>query len=74
MNKLLRESEDSKAQKLTDIHRWIPAPDPSVNYQKALILFVTMAKGAGLHRKSDWCTCLLNELEVHRDTLGSLLD
>ena len=48
--------------------------DIGVNYQKALILFVTMAKGAGLHRKSDRCTRLLNELEVHRDALGSLLD
>jgi len=36
MKKLLREPEESKAQKLSDIQHWLSAPDPSVNYQKAL--------------------------------------
>lgn len=36
MKRLLREPDESEAQKLSNIQHWLSPPDPSVNYQKAL--------------------------------------
>ncbi|USP80732.1 hypothetical protein yc1106_08006 [Curvularia clavata] len=36
MKNLLEESEEIKARKLINIQHWLSAPDPSINYQKAL--------------------------------------
>ena len=36
MERLLKESKDSKAAKLSNMQHWLSAPDPSINYQRAL--------------------------------------